>query len=182
MGKLTLKGPKLTPSQREGVALRGFLFRIAVNLTGILYRIMSLRWNRGIVVRTKIDPNRGGDGLQLKNGKRLEQSQSRRMLRLDEKALLKSLMVTADEESFIPADLDSLEVIPMDDGGMGSLLLIPHGVEQPRQFGKEVSLQRFVDSDGTPIFVSLNVDRQQRLFEIDIWKVDFSPVIEFPKC
>jgi hypothetical protein len=91
-------------------------------------------------------------------------------------------MATADEGSFVSADLDTLEVVPMDDGGMGSLVLIPGGVGEPRRFGKEIALQRFVDSDGTPIFVSLNVDRQQSLFEIDIWKVDFSPVIQFPKC
>jgi hypothetical protein len=41
MGKLTLKEPKLTASEREGGAVRGLLFHIAVNLTGLLYRIVS---------------------------------------------------------------------------------------------------------------------------------------------
>jgi hypothetical protein len=33
----------------------------------------------------------------------------------------------------------------------------------------------FKDIDGTPVSAALNVDQQGNLYELDIWKVDFSP-------
>ena len=103
-------------------------------------------------------------------------------MRPDEQALLEFLLARADEGSFVPANLETLEVVPMNDGGMGSLLLIPCGVGQPRRYRADVALERFLDSDGIPIFVSLFVDEQKCLFEIDICKGDLSPVVQFPQC
>ena len=45
-------------------------------------------------------------------------------------------------------------------------------------FGGEVSRLQFRDKDGVLVSASLNVDQNGALFEVDIWKVDFSPVIE----
>ncbi len=44
-----------------------------------------------------------------------------------------------------------------------------------RQLGAEVAEFMFKDIDGTPVSASLNVDQQGELYELDIWKVDFSP-------
>lgn len=69
----------------------------------------------------------------------------------------------------------------MDDGGMGSLLLLPHGfVDKKRLFGGAISKYEFIDADGVEVLVALNLDQDGELFEIDSWKVDFSPLIRLP--
>lgn len=69
------------------------------------------------------------------------------------------------------------------DGEMGSLYLfykeMPSNVK--RIFGKQISEMTFVDEDGVKVIVSLNVDEQGVLYELDVWKVDYSRVIsKFP--
>jgi hypothetical protein len=61
----------------------------------------------------------------------------------------------------------------MNDGGMGSLRFV--GV-QGRHLGKCVGSAEFIDADGILASVALNVDQNGELFELDIWKVDFSPL------
>jgi len=82
----------------------------------------------------------------------------------------------------IPADWkDMLTVRPMDDGGMGSLCLFPQGtIVESRVMGEQVSEYQYTDIDGVEVIVSLNVDSQGRLFELDIWKTDFGEVKSLP--
>jgi len=40
---------------------------------------------------------------------------------------------------------------------------------------------KFEDIDGTPISISLNIDENNNLFELDIWRVDFNPVKKYPQ-
>jgi hypothetical protein len=68
----------------------------------------------------------------------------------------------------------------MDDGGMGSLLLAPKDANPSRKFGRQLVLGQFLDTDGIPVSVSINVDQEGKLFELDIWKVDFSPLVQWP--
>jgi hypothetical protein len=65
----------------------------------------------------------------------------------------------------------------MQDGGMGSIR-----VDQPeaRSFGKTVVEANCVDSDGVLISIAVNVDGRGDLFEVDFWKVDFSPLRRYP--
>ena len=70
-------------------------------------------------------------------------------------------------------DLTKLLVNPMDDGGMGSLSIGTN--YENRQLGQEVAEYMFDDVDGTPVSAALNVDTEGNLYELDIWKVDFSP-------
>lgn len=71
-------------------------------------------------------------------------------------------------------NLTNLLVNPMDDHGMGSLSI---GEDyENRQFGQEIAEYMFKDIDGTPVSVALNVDQQGKLYELDIWKVDFSSI------
>ncbi len=69
-------------------------------------------------------------------------------------------------------DLHSIRVVDMDDGAMGSLCFASNA--EGRKYGRTVSEGWFKDSDGVPVLVSLNVDRDGDLFELDSWKVDFS--------
>jgi len=70
-------------------------------------------------------------------------------------------------------DINQLLVTPMDDGGMGSLAIGDN--YDSRQLGQEIAGYMFNDIDGTPVSAALNVDKQGNLYELDIWKVDFSP-------
>jgi len=75
----------------------------------------------------------------------------------------------------------TITVSPMNDNGMGSLYLFPDGkTSDTRLFGKQVSECSFVDEDGVQVIASLNMDSNGNLFELDIWKTDFSSVINIP--
>ncbi|TFV99895.1 hypothetical protein E4M00_01445 [Leifsonia flava] len=70
----------------------------------------------------------------------------------------------------------------MDDGQMGSLLVLPPGLsaDATRRFGREVAELRFMDGDGVLISAALNVDSDGNLFELDMFKGDGSPLIRIP--
>jgi hypothetical protein len=38
----------------------------------------------------------------------------------------------------------------------------------------------YIDEDQIPVIISINLDQEGRLFEIDFWKVDFSPLKRYP--
>jgi len=75
--------------------------------------------------------------------------------------------------------LDTVMVEEMSDGGMGSLLFRSPdcGV---RRFGRQIAEGRFTDVDGVPLVVTVTLDEIGELYELDIWKVDFSPLNQFP--
>ncbi|MGB4971766.1 MAG: hypothetical protein WBO32_03855 [Cyclobacteriaceae bacterium] len=71
---------------------------------------------------------------------------------------------------------DHIRVEEMEDGGMGSLL-----------FRKGASITRygiaechFKDEDGVLVSVSLNATDEGAPVELDIWKVDYSPLERWP--
>lgn len=104
-----------------------------------------------------------------------------RRLSLREKSLLSLLLASADE-SFPIGDPELLEVEPMDDGGMGSLYFThPTKLRDRRRFGRCVAQTEFTDDDGIVVSASLNVDQDGDLFELDVWKTDFSPVSRLPR-
>jgi len=75
----------------------------------------------------------------------------------------------------------NLGVIPMEDGGMGSLRLLPDGHDnEDRKFGRRVSEYQFKDVDGVLVIASLNDDQYNHIFELDIWKTNFDELIRFP--
>lgn len=37
-----------------------------------------------------------------------------------------------------------------------------------------------MDDDGVSVIIELNVDERDKLFELDLWKVDFSPLRRYP--
>jgi hypothetical protein len=61
----------------------------------------------------------------------------------------------------------------MNDGGMGSLRFVGRA---DRRFGRCIGEAKFDDADGVPVSVALNADQRGELFELDLWKVDFSPL------
>jgi|SRR6188768_332826 len=80
-----------------------------------------------------------------------------------------------------PGWLEGIKVRLMDDGGMGSLELVPQGTHvSQRRFGRKVAEYQFTDADGVEVLISLNVDADGRPFELDVWKTDFSPLVRMP--
>lgn len=61
----------------------------------------------------------------------------------------------------------------MNDGGMGSLRFVG---SPDRRFGECVGEVEFDDADGVTVSLALNADQRGELFELDVWKVDFSPL------
>jgi len=72
----------------------------------------------------------------------------------------------------------SLVVQPMADGAMGSLAFAPLGTG--RRFGSSPAECHFHDSDGVIVSASLYLDEQGAPYEVDVWKVDFSPLLKWP--
>ncbi|MDI3380742.1 DUF6984 family protein [Xenophilus aerolatus] len=71
-----------------------------------------------------------------------------------------------------------LTVGPMDDGQMGSLRIGLAG--ESRRFGRSLAEAEFEDRDGTLVIATLNADSEGQLFELDVWRVDFSPLQRWP--
>ena len=65
----------------------------------------------------------------------------------------------------------------MGDGGMGSL---EFAGEEHRSLGSCLVEAGYVDCDGVPVNIALNSDKSGRLYELDMWKVDFAPLQEYP--
>jgi len=93
------------------------------------------------------------------------------------------LTLLATKASGLEPDwLEGLRVSEMDDGGMGSLRLIPRGPSKAdRIFGKKAAEHQFTDSDGVEVLATLTVDQNGQPFELDVWKSDFSPLIRIPE-
>lgn len=71
------------------------------------------------------------------------------------------------------------EVAVMDDGGMGSLSIDPL---TPRLHPLQVAaLAEANDEDGVLLSLCLLIDQERRPRELDIWKVDFSPLLRLPE-
>lgn len=87
----------------------------------------------------------------------------------EEARILASLL----HQAGIDQEVSSMRVETMSDGGMGSLKL-GSGHER-RSFGAMVADKQYTDLDGVPFIASLYVDKNGQPYELDIWKVDFSP-------
>lgn len=103
-----------------------------------------------------------------------------RPLKLQERALLTAMLKAIPACSKFLERLDTYRVEDMDDGGMGSVRFVVPGSRTTRLFGKRIADAEYVDEDGVPILVAINLDDDGELFELDIWKVDYSPTKRYP--
>ena len=101
-----------------------------------------------------------------------------RPLREEESAIVCLLLSGASDEEALKNTLLRSRVIDMHDGGMGSIRFVQR---EPRSFGKALVEARYVDSDGVLVSIALNADSNGQLFELDFWKVDFSPLRRYPE-
>jgi hypothetical protein len=69
------------------------------------------------------------------------------------------------------------EVDEYEGGKMGSISL---GGNVDAYEGDLIQAE-YVDSDGTPVVITLTKDNQNHLLDLDFWKVDFSKLIDYPR-
>lgn len=97
----------------------------------------------------------------------------------EERKIIEDLIQKSDV-SFSEDYLNKILVCSMSDGGMGSLRIYPNGKANNYTFGREISSIQFRDQDDVDVIVSLYIDTSGDLFELDVWKTDYSPLIQFP--
>jgi hypothetical protein len=102
-----------------------------------------------------------------------------RKLRADEIALIQRLLAFGGREDLV-VGLDAAEVRAIPGEETGSLVFASSNQGQ-RKFGDVVATAEAEDSDGTLILFALNLDRAGALYELDIWKDDYSRVISLPE-
>ena len=78
----------------------------------------------------------------------------------------------------ISCDIDSMQVSSMKDGDMGSLLFFPE--DSRTRTATPSANATFSDADGMLVSVQLNVDQDGKPFELDLFKIDFSPLLKWP--
>lgn len=107
-----------------------------------------------------------------------EQSQNDlRPLRTEEYSFIRALLGQVRDGEQLLHQLEHAQVRDMNDGGMGSL---EFAGEERRSLGSCLVEAEYVDCDGALVSIELNADESGRLYELDMWKVDFAPLREFP--
>lgn len=101
-----------------------------------------------------------------------------RLLRLEERELLRALLEDRDDFQNVESQLTHALVVDLNDGGMGSLEFVG---DQQRVLGVVLAEAEWGDTDGIPLSIVVNADQHGQLFELDIWKVDFSAIKQYPE-
>lgn len=102
-----------------------------------------------------------------------------RYLTEEERTLIKGLLEGNPNSETIVSKLSTLEVEDMSDGGMGSIRFVNKEKKQ-RSYGSTLTNTEVVDEDNIPISIAINLDTDGEIYELDIWKVDFSPLKRYP--
>ncbi len=76
-----------------------------------------------------------------------------------------------------PADFPIDDLVDEYEGGkMGSISLGGN----PDAYAGDLIQVEYIDTDQTPVVITLTQDDQGRLLDLDFWKVDFSKLLEYP--
>ena len=93
------------------------------------------------------------------------------------------LRAARKDEYYISQFFSATQCSDMDDGGMGSIQFVSLNNEfcsDNRKFGCAIASCHFTDEDGVWVSVALYADVSGNPFELDVWKVDFSPLVRMP--
>ncbi len=101
-----------------------------------------------------------------------------RRLRENERNLIAAMLRLESTPAELLSGLNANTVEDMNDGGMGSIRFVGRGAE--RHLGEAIAEAEYTDDDGVPVIIALNTDTSGRLYEVDFWKVDFSPLRRYP--
>lgn len=101
-----------------------------------------------------------------------------RALRQEERALIEAMLEHSGILTSYVESLDDAHVFDMQDGGMGSISFDP---SFSRLYGRTIAEAQYTDIDGVLVSITINADKDGNLYELDSWKVDFSPLKRYPK-
>jgi hypothetical protein len=99
-------------------------------------------------------------------------------MRGEERELIRSLLSGVDGSAILENTLASSRVTDMRDGGMGGIRFVG---SEPRSLGKTLAEAQYRDSDGVLVSIAISADNNGQLFELDFWRVDFSPLRRYPR-
>lgn len=98
-----------------------------------------------------------------------------RNIREEEKVLIDFLLYKLDLN---PADYPyNKEVDPYEGDVMGSISLGGN----VGAYDRDLVQVHYTDTDGTPVVITLTLDQQGQLLDLDFWKEDFSKLLAYPK-
>lgn len=100
-----------------------------------------------------------------------------RALREHEVQYVSRLIDAANLRDVVDVNWRRQLVVDLDDGGMGTFRFVEAAQWAEPRVVAEIEV---TDADGVPVSVALLVDAQARIYELDIFKADFSPVIKLP--
>jgi hypothetical protein len=100
-----------------------------------------------------------------------------RPIRPEEAALLRGML--RDRSADWTAQIPGAIVKQMTDGAQASLQFASN-LPGFRRFGRQVAEAVYTDDDGTHVKITINVDENGDLFELDVWKVNDTPLTRFP--
>ncbi|HSB16561.1 MAG TPA: hypothetical protein VLE22_19065, partial [Bryobacteraceae bacterium] len=75
------------------------------------------------------------------------------------------MLVGKDVKPGTKAELSSVLVEDMKDGGMGSIRFLTPG-HAARHFGKAIAQAEYVDDDGVLVSIVVNIDQENELYEV----------------
>jgi hypothetical protein len=102
-----------------------------------------------------------------------------RFLRGEEIELLCALLREHSSRKSLLANVEKAKVRDLKDGQMGSVEFVGDSPDV-RRMSRCVAEADYVDSDGVSVSIAVNIDQEGNLFEIDMWKVDFNRLIQYP--
>ncbi len=102
-----------------------------------------------------------------------------RELRKDERDLITAMLRGKPSHAELLRNLEARAVEDMQDGGMGSIRFIDYS-SVGRHLGNVIAEAEYADDDGVLVSIALNTDTSGWLYELDFWKVDFSPLLRYP--
>lgn len=106
--------------------------------------------------------------------------EQRRRLRPDEVALIVKMLESDSTRSEFSARCSDYFVQDVNDGRMGTIrFLAPSNPNQ--RFGDEIARAEYEDQDGVMVSITINTDQHGELYELDFWKVNFSPLSRYPE-
>jgi hypothetical protein len=101
-----------------------------------------------------------------------------RPLREEERQLISFLLSGTATKMGLKDNLATARVVDLKDGHMGSIRFVQ---TEARVFGQALVEAECTDADGVCLSIAINADNKGDLFEVDFWKVDFSPLKRYPR-
>jgi hypothetical protein len=101
-------------------------------------------------------------------------TREKRPVRQNELELIQFLLIKLDLN---PVDYPVDDLVDEYEGGkMGSISLGGN----PDAYAGDLIRVEYIDSDQTPVVITLTHDETGRLLDLDFWKVDFSKLLDYP--